>query len=32
MPDSHGPNSQKPIDQFGKGGSGTLTAPAGHNH
>ena len=31
VPDSYGPDSQKPIDQFGKGGSGASSA-AGHNH
>ena len=40
VPDAYGPDSQKPIDQFGKGGSGTSSAgestgrasTGGHNH
>ncbi|MFT4511469.1 MAG: hypothetical protein ACI89X_000055 [Planctomycetota bacterium] len=34
VPNAYGPDNQKPIDQFGKGGSGASSAPAaaGHNH
>lgn len=34
VPEVYGPgtDSETPINQFGKGGSGALSAPAGHNH